>query len=85
MRCLSGPDVVERSGSHHPHAVGQSGLDAEHLSAKELNVELHDPRFARWIGSIAGSDRQLTLAELDGDPLPLRLRNSAARLLQPYL
>ena len=27
----------------------------------------------------------LTLEDLNGDLLPLRLRNSAARLLQPYL
>ena len=27
----------------------------------------------------------LLVAEIDGDPLPIRLRNSAARLLQPYL
>ena len=27
----------------------------------------------------------LAVAELDSDSLPIRLRNSAARLLQPYL
>jgi cardiolipin synthase len=34
---------------------------------------------------VTGGGRQLTLAELDLDPLPIRLRNGAARLLQPYL
>jgi cardiolipin synthase len=29
--------------------------------------------------------RRLTTAEIDADPLPIRLRNGAARLLQPYL
>jgi len=29
--------------------------------------------------------RELLLAELDRDPILLRLRNNAARLLQPYL
>ena len=31
------------------------------------------------------SQRGLRRAELDADPLPIRLRNGAARLLQPYL
>jgi cardiolipin synthase len=37
------------------------------------------------VAAIAPAARRLTLAELDGDRLPMRLRNSAARLLQPYL
>ena len=51
----------------------------------ELNVELHDPGFAAKVAALAPESRRLTLAELDADPLLIRLRNSAARLLQPYL
>jgi cardiolipin synthase len=66
--------------------IGSANWDTRSFRLNfELNVELHDPEFARRIGSIAASNRRLTLPELDGDPLSIRLRNSAARLLQPYL
>ena len=66
--------------------IGSANWDTRSFRLNfELNVELHDPQFARTVGGVAASDRRLTLAELDGDPLPIRLRNSAARLLQPYL
>jgi cardiolipin synthase len=51
----------------------------------ELNVEVQDGEFARRLGEATHAGRQLTLGEIDSDPLVLRLRNSAARLLQPYL
>ncbi|MFO1079931.1 MAG: phospholipase D-like domain-containing protein [Reyranellaceae bacterium] len=66
--------------------IGSANWDTRSFRLNfELNVELHDPDFARTIGEIAAGGRRLTLDELDGDPLPVRLRNSAARLLQPYL
>ena len=36
---------------------------------------------------VEGARRGLqgSAAEIDADPLPIRLRNAAARLLQPYL
>jgi len=66
--------------------VGSANWDTRSFRLNfELNVELHDPDFAVKVAAIAPNARRLTLAELDGDPLPIRLRNSAARLLQPYL
>ncbi len=51
----------------------------------ELNVELQDPGFAVRLRKATRTGRLLTLAELEGEPLARRLRNNAARLLQPYL
>jgi cardiolipin synthase len=51
----------------------------------ELNVEGRDAAFARLVTEATRNARRLTLAELDGDTLPVRLRSNAARLLQPYL
>ena len=66
--------------------VGSANWDTRSFRLNfELNVELHDPDFAVKVAAIAPAARRLTLAELDADPLPIRLRNSAARLLQPYL
>ncbi len=66
--------------------IGSANWDTRSFRLNfELNVELHDPDFARDIAAVVPSRRRLTLAELDSDPLPVRLRNSAARLLQPYL
>lgn len=66
--------------------IGSANWDTRSFRLNfELNVELHDPDLACTIGVVTPAMRRLTLAELDGDPLPVRLRNSAARLLQPYL
>jgi cardiolipin synthase len=66
--------------------IGSANWDTRSFRLNfELNVELHDPDFAAKVSAIAPPARRLTLAELDADPLPIRLRNSAARLLQPYL
>ena len=51
----------------------------------ELNVEIHDEAFARTLAEVTPSGRALTLAETNSASLPLRLRDNAARLLQPYL
>jgi cardiolipin synthase A/B len=51
----------------------------------ELNVEVQDEAFARMLMDSVPPGRALTLAEIEGDPLPLKLRNNAARLLQFYL
>ena len=51
----------------------------------ELNVEIHDEAFARMLAEVTPTGRPLTLQEINGDAFALRLRNNAARLLQPYL
>jgi len=66
--------------------IGSANWDTRSFRLNfELNVELHDRAFAKQIVAATTPERCLTLAEIDGDPLLIRLRNSAARLLQPYL
>ena len=66
--------------------VGSANWDTRSFRLNfELNVELHDTGFAKELAIATGLCRRLTVAELDADPLPIRLRNGAARLLQPYL
>jgi len=66
--------------------IGSANWDTRSFRLNfELNVELHDRDFAGKLAAVAPTTRRLALAELDGDSLPVRLRNSAARLLQPYL
>lgn len=66
--------------------IGSANWDTRSFRLNfELNVELQDPDFAHRVAMVAPTMRRLTLAELDADPLLIRLRNSAARLLQPYL
>ena len=66
--------------------IGSANWDTRSFRLNfELNVEIQDPTFARLLAQETHTGRQLDLATLDADPLPLRLRNNAARLLQPYL
>ncbi|WP_296346933.1 phosphatidylserine/phosphatidylglycerophosphate/cardiolipin synthase family protein [Reyranella sp.] len=66
--------------------IGSANWDTRSFRLNfELNVELHDAAFARRIIEATVPQRQLTIDEIDGDRLFIRLRNSAARLLQPYL
>ena len=51
----------------------------------ELNVEIQDEAFARTLAEVASNGRLLTLAEVESASLAQRLRDNAARLLQPYL
>lgn len=55
----------------------------------ELDVECYDPDFAAQVAHLVAERRQesreLTLADVDGRPLPVRLRDGVARLLSPYL
>ena len=51
----------------------------------ELNVEIQDEAFTRMLIEAVPKGRALTLSEVEGDSFPLKLRNNAARLLQPYL
>jgi len=66
--------------------IGSANWDTRSFRLNfELNVELHDPGFAQQIVAATAANQRLKLADLDNEPLPLRLRNGAARLLQPYL
>jgi cardiolipin synthase len=66
--------------------IGSANWDTRSFRLNfELNVEIKDEAFARALMEALPKGRPLTKTEIDGDPLPLRLRNSAARLLQPYL
>jgi cardiolipin synthase len=66
--------------------IGSANWDTRSFRLNfELNVEIQDPAFALQLVQATHAGRRLDLATLDADPLPLRLRNSAARLLQPYL
>lgn len=55
----------------------------------ELDVECYDPVLAAAVGELVaerrGESREVTLAEVDGRPLPVRLRDGVARLASPYL
>lgn len=66
--------------------IGSANWDTRSFRLNfELTVEIQDEGFARMLADMTGGGRELPLAELDHDRLLLRLRNSAARLLQPYL
>ena len=55
----------------------------------EFDVECYDCRLARelyeWMSAKRQVARRVTLAEMDGRALPIRLRDGVARLLTPYL
>jgi cardiolipin synthase len=66
--------------------IGSANWDTRSFRLNfELNVEVQDEAFAQMLMDAVPKGRALTLAEIDGDPLPLKLRNNAARLLQFYL
>ncbi|UYN96666.1 MAG: PLDc N-terminal domain-containing protein [Enhydrobacter sp.] len=66
--------------------IGSANWDTRSFRLNfELNVEVHGADFARRIADLTEGGRRLAADELDADPLPIKLRNSAARLLQPYL
>ena len=55
----------------------------------EFDVECYDPELAedldQWMRKQRKQARQITLEEVDGRPIPIRLRDGVARLLTPYL
>lgn len=70
--------------------VGSTNWDARSLRLNfELCVECHDLDLARRLGQAIDAkrarSRELTLAEVDGRSLPVRLRDGVARLFAPYL
>jgi len=78
--------VVDR----HWVMVGSSNWDARSLRLNfEFNVECYDPQLARELEPLIAAKRNaarpVTLAEVNGRPLPVRLRDGIARLFSPYL
>jgi len=66
--------------------IGSANWDTRSFRLNfELNVEIQDEAFARLLTGETPAGRRLTLAEVDGASLGRRLRDNAARLLQPYL
>jgi cardiolipin synthase len=69
---------------------GSANWDARSLRLNfEFNVECYDPglgtRLARLFDTARAGARPLTKAEVDGRPLPVKLRDGLARLFAPYL
>lgn len=69
---------------------GSSNWDPRSLRLNfELDVECHDPRLAAEMDDLViskmASGRRVTLEEVDGRPLSLKLGHALARLLSPYL
>jgi cardiolipin synthase A/B len=78
--------VVDRSWS----LIGSANLDPRSLRLNfEFDLEVYDLAFAevleeRCAAAIALS-REVTLAEVDGRSLPVKLRDGAVKLFSPYL
>jgi cardiolipin synthase len=70
--------------------IGSSNWDPRSLRLNfEFNVESYDRDLAKSLGKLVDHklsiSRQVTLADVDGRRLPVRLRDGIARLLSPYL
>ncbi len=66
--------------------IGSANWDTRSFRLNfELNVEIEGLPFAHLINDMTRTSQSLTLHDLNGDSLLIRLRNAAARLLQPYL
>lgn len=69
--------------------VGSANLDPRSLRLNfEFNLEIYDRETAalltRHFDAARERSREVTLAEVDGRPLPERLRDAAAKLFSPY-
>jgi cardiolipin synthase A/B len=70
--------------------IGSANLDPRSLRLNfELDLEVYDLHFARLLEArcavAVAASREITLAELDGRSLPIKLRDGAAKLFSPYL
>ncbi len=70
--------------------LGSANWDPRSLRLNfEFGVECYDETLAAQVLALAeqriAKARRVTLAELDGRPLPVRLRDGVARLFSPYL
>lgn len=78
--------VVDRSWS----LIGSANLDPRSLRLNfELDLEVYDLRFGHLmeerLAAAVALSRPVTLEEVDGRSLPVRLRDGAAKLFSPYL
>jgi cardiolipin synthase len=78
--------VVDRAWT----MFGSTNWDPRSLRLNfELDVECYDPALAAAVDDLVSErrsiSRQTTLAEVDGRPLAVRLRDGVARLFAPYL
>ena len=70
--------------------IGSANLDPRSLRLNfELDLELYDPAFTalleeEFVATLARS-REVSLAEMDGRPLPEKVRDSLAKLFSPYM
>ncbi len=74
----------------HWSLVGSGNWDPRSLRLNfEFNVESYDRPLATRLGALfedkRSRSRSVTLAEVDGRPLPIKLRDGVARLFSPYL
>jgi cardiolipin synthase len=70
--------------------IGSANLDPRSLRLNfELNLEVYDAEFTglleREFDATVRRSREVTLEEVDGRPLPEKLRDGAAKLFSPYL
>ncbi len=70
--------------------LGSANWDSRSLRLNfEFNLECYDfelaQRLDRWIETKRSGAHPVTMEEVDGRPLPARLRDGIARLLSPYL
>jgi len=70
--------------------VGSSNLDPRSLRLNfECNLEVYDPQFAgrleRRLSALRDRSVRVTMRELEGEPILLRLRNAVCKLFTPYL
>lgn len=70
--------------------LGSGNLDPRSLRLNfESAIEVYDPalvgRLTRFFDETASRSHEVTLAEVDGRPLAIRLRDGVAKLFSPYL
>ena len=69
---------------------GSSNWDPRSLRLNfELDVEVHDAKLAaaldQEVAERIAAGREVTLAEVDARPIPVKLGHGLARILSPYL
>jgi cardiolipin synthase len=74
----------------HYALIGSANLDPRSLRLNfEFNLEVYDRELNASLGrhfdDLRRQAREISLAEVDGRPLPLKLRDSFAKLFSPYL
>ncbi len=70
--------------------IGSANFDTRSFRLNfELNLSVFDAGFAATLGNhfemIKEKSKPITVKEMDGRPLPVKLRDAAARLFSPYL